>query len=226
MDLKSAMYPGEHPVLLWLKEQGPKVLAAAALIGMGWMISSIAHPSDAKNPGFSKQQALDVESAKSVMRDQDSPPESRLQAAKNLLPYADKIEGAVVFEILLAEPEEEVAMAIAELTRKFPEHPDLVKAYIRRTKPRGQVRRRFCQLFMGTNRPEFLDMLRKFTYDPNSDTRIAAYSALGSSPSPRAGRILMLRMPYEEQKGTRQALLNALAKHKTKQDANKVIWGS
>lgn len=219
------MYPNEHPALLWIKEQGPKVLAGIALLLTGYLVSQIGQ-SSAKNPGFSKQEALNVVGEVSVLSDESTSPESRIAAARALVPYTDKVDSAKVFDMLILEPDEEVGEEIAKLLQKYPDHPDLVRAYIRRQKPRGTVRIRLCQLFRGTTRSDLIDMVRKFTYDPNSDVRIAAYTTLGTILTPRAGRILMLRMPYEEQKGPRQALLNALAKHRRLRDANIEIWGS
>lgn len=222
------MYGSDHPVIDWIKLNGNKLVYGALLLMAGYFVAGIQQPKNTSPvpSGFTKKDALGFEADISLLRDPNSLPESRIAAVGRLRKNQEHLNADTLLDILLAEPDNEVGEVIASLLRPMPEHSTAVLRYIRERKPRGNVRIRMSQLFKGTSRPEELDILRKFTYDPNSDVRLAAYQALAKSNSPRAARLLGIRLPKEDSKVLRNAILDGLERIGHNREASAEILGN
>lgn len=230
------IYDEKYSVSDWLRDNGVFVLGAVCFFGFGYLValftapslSSIiresgsgvttsSNPATTVEPGVTPNQVL--------LLDRSQPLEMRLKAGKELIGNPGLAQFGPVYAAYLKESQSDLTDSLRVVLMGIPGWEKMVLAENTKVKHLQLERIRDSELLVGTKSTQSIDLLRRFTFDPDQDVRIAAYRALGACVVPKAYRILDSRRRIEEDPNAKAVLDNVLTDIASQQQIAEYILG-
>lgn len=215
----------------WLSENWPKIGAGATWFVIGFLTAIALVPNVIRTEGRNLISGparvapeLALSAAVATFRDPMMDSDARVNAASTLVRGKNLSTGELM-SFLTAEEDDKVAALLVEEARKRPATYTWIRETSEKKKFLRKERIRVAEVLSGTNDEQFLRLVMKFSYDGLAEVRVAAYSALAASDSPRAARILLTRRIYETDPKVRAVIDQALTAKGENQVAVKNLFG-
>ena len=141
---------------------------------------------------------------------------ARSSAIELLAENAGQLDPNVVMSATLKEKSDEAALALIGVCEKFEGREAFVLKQSKARKLVGQERLNAVRLMKGDVHGPSVDLLKKWTYDPDPVVRSAVYEALAGCHTQQAARVLVLctgREVHPEAKVTLARMRTAMREH-------------